>query len=519
MHHRNLLSFFRRLAGASLSAALLSLALPALAENPANSPAEETTDSSPQVSLRMSSLDMPSAEEPGLRDPQSGLTIYELNTTPHLSSGIDLTADSDNLWDRIRNGFAMPNLNDDLTLYYQQWYQARPEALRRMVERSRPFMHFIVQELEARGMPTELALLPMVESSFNSMAYSRAHAAGLWQFIPATGKRFNLEQNWWEDQRRDVVASTSAALDYLQSIYDMHGDWYLALASYNWGEGAVRRAIEKNSALGLPTDYVNLNMPNETRHYVPKLQALKNIFGNPALMVELGLPKILNRPYFATIDTVRPMDVKTAARLANMSVDEFVALNPSHNRPVIQADTPLVLPTDKLTIFRSNLEKNAGPLSRWQTYTLKHREGLKQIAPRFGISANELARVNSLPLGSRLGAGSTLLVPAGEGSKALTASDADLTQIIEVEQPRCRKRHCRSAGKSTRGTTKLSARKGGSSSGSAGKSSSKNRGKLLATGKSTTRNSSSSSRKKQRTASSKTGRSAKVARSTSGRRS
>ena len=189
---------------------------------------------------------------------------------------------------------------------------------------------------------------------YKRQAYSRSHASGLWQFIPATGKRFKLEQNWWKDERRDIVASTGAALDYLQAIYEMHGDWQLALASYNWGEGAVKRAVEKNIAHGLPTDYASLNMPSETRHYVPKLQALTNIFGNPALMVKLGLTEVINRPYFSTIDNVRPMDVKTAARLANMPVTEFMALNPAHNRPVIQAASSVVLPADKLDTFRSN---------------------------------------------------------------------------------------------------------------------------------------------------------------------
>jgi membrane-bound lytic murein transglycosylase D len=211
------------------------------------------------------SLKMPSLPEQATDTESEALTVQEIKGAPILPVSIDLTLRENNLWDRIRNGFAMTDLNDDLVLYYQQWYQNRPDALRRMVERSRPYLHHIVEELEARGMPTELALLPMVESSFNPNAYSRAHASGLWQFIPATGKRFNLEQNWWRDERRDIVASTNAALDYLQSIYDMHGDWHLALASYNWGEGAVKRAIVKNESRGLPTDYPSLNMPNETR--------------------------------------------------------------------------------------------------------------------------------------------------------------------------------------------------------------------------------------------------------------
>jgi membrane-bound lytic murein transglycosylase D len=284
-------------------------------------------------------------------------------------------------------------------------------------------------------MPTEIALLPMVESSFNPMAYSRSHASGLWQFIPATGKRFNLEQTWWQDQRRDIVASTGAALEYLQTIYDMHGDWHLALASYNWGEGAVKRAIEKNQAKGLPTDYASLTMPNETRHYVPKLQALKNIFSNPALMAQLGLPEVINRPYFATVGTPRPMDVKTAARLANMPVDEFVALNPAHNRPVMKADTPVVLPAEKLATFQNNLQSHDAPLTEWQAYTLKSGEKLDQVATRFGIALADLLRANGVSGKVKLAAGSTVLVPAGKGADDVESIGADprLPQIAEPE--------------------------------------------------------------------------------------
>lgn len=345
------------------------------------------------------------------------LTTQELRGTINPISSIDLTATSDNIWDRIRNGFGMSNLNDDLVLYYQQWYMNRPDALRRMAERSRPYLHHIVQEIEARGMPTELALLPMVESSFNPMAYSRANASGLWQFIPATGKRFNLTQNWWRDDRRDIVASTNAALDYLQSIYDMHGDWHLALASYNWGEGAVKRAVDKNSERDMPTDYGSLNMPDETRHYVPKLQALKNIFGDPVLVAELRLPKITNSPYFSSVHTGEPIDIKTAARLANMPVEEFMALNPSHNRPVISANSSIVLPTDRLNTFRNNLEQYKQPLTSWQAYTLKNGEKLSKVAPRFGLSLNDLLRINGLNGKVKLGGGTMLLVPAGHGGR------------------------------------------------------------------------------------------------------
>jgi membrane-bound lytic murein transglycosylase D len=438
MQHRSILSPVRKVFAAVLGAALLTLAAPLLAEG---------LDGTYFPSLSMPSLAEP---VPALDD---ALTVHEIRLAPELPGSIDLTVHSTNLWERIRNGFAMTNLNDDLVLHYQQWYQNRPDALRRMVIRSRPYLHYIVDELEARGMPTELALLPMVESSFNPNAYSPAHAAGLWQFIPATGKRFNLEQNWWRDERRDIVSSTGAALDYLQAIYDMHGDWHLALASYNWGEGAVKRAIGKNESRGLPTDYPNLTMPNETRHYVPKLQALKNILGNPALVARLDLPMIPNEPYFTTLETRRPMDIKTAARLANMPLEEFQRLNPSHNRPVIKAATPIVIPADKLEAFRDNLQNTQAPLSQWQAYTLTAPQRLDRIAASFDTTASELARANGLSEKVRLGAGSTLLVPGSGSTTSLNnlLNTSTPQHIIEPE-PRCGK-----AGKGKRAVQKCAA--------------------------------------------------------------
>ncbi len=380
--------------------------------------------------LSFFSANTPAVRESVLQETEvrNELVLEELKEHPILSHAVDLTEPPTDLWVRVRNGFAMPNLYDSLVQHYQNWYEARPEALRRMVERSRPYLHFIVEEIEARGLPTELALLPMVESSFNPMAYSRSHASGLWQFIPATGKRFNLEQNWWQDQRRDILASTGAALDYLQTIYELNGDWHLALASYNWGEGAVKRAVEKNALRGQSTDYASLNMPQETRHYVPKLQALKNIFSNPVLMAQLRIPPIHNRPYLARIEVSSPVDVKTAARLAEMPINEFVALNPSHNRPVIKSDTALVLPAEKLEIFQSNLESSNQPLSDWQAYTLRPGDKLDKLAPRFGIKLSDLKRVNGLSGKVSPGTGMTLLVPSGSGA-------LDLDELPMVPPP------------------------------------------------------------------------------------
>ena len=398
----------------------------------ADSPLSLSFDSSLQ---NLSPSNPETTPQPVLQGGDEALTVVEVNSPPQLPDAIDLTEEPDDLIERLRNGFSMPNINSDLVLYHQQWYLNRPDYLRRMVERSSRYLHHIVAELNARGMPTELALLPMVESAYNPMAYSRSHASGLWQFIPSTGKQYKLEQNWWKDGRRDVVASTSAALDYLQYIYEMHGDWHLALASYNWGEGAVGRAIEKNKAKGLPTDYLSLTMPGETKNYVPKLQALKNIFSNPKLLSNIGLRLVPNRPYFSTIVPNTNIDIKVAAKLAEMPVADFVALNPAHNRPVIKSDTPLVIPADKVDTFISNMEthqENDKPLSSWQSYTLRPGDKLEKVAPRFGMTVANLKAVNGITGRIKIAPGLTLLVAGNEGGGATDI--ADMTAL--PEQPR-----------------------------------------------------------------------------------
>ncbi|MDP1981966.1 MAG: transglycosylase SLT domain-containing protein [Sulfuritalea sp.] len=328
---------------------------------------------------------------------------------------IDLTTPPDDLWQRMRNGFSMPDLDSPLVADRQAWYLNRPDLLQRVFERSRRYLHHIVDELEKRGMPTELALLPIVESSFNPLAYSSARALGMWQFVPATGKSYKLQQNWWFDQRRDIIASTSAALDYLQYIYEMHGDWHLALASYNWGENAVGRAVAKNQARGLPTDYRSLKMPAETAYYVPKLQAIKNIIAQPHLF-GIKLEPIPNRPYFGVVERSGNMDIALAAQLAEIPVEEFIALNPAYSRPVMPtaANSPLVLPADKVQTFIANLQNHEAqdkPLSAWLTHKLKQGEKLDAVARRYSISAVRLKQLNGINARTKIVPGFALLVP------------------------------------------------------------------------------------------------------------
>lgn len=312
--------------------------------------------------------------------------------------GIDLAREPIDLWSRIRGGFAIPDLTGPLVRQKTTQYVARPEYLQRILARSKLYLYHIVEEVEKRGLPTELALLPMVESAFNPMAYSRAHASGLWQFIPGTGRRFELEQNSWYDGRRDIVDSTSAALDYLTKLYEMHGDWHLALASYNWGENAVKKAVARNKAQRKKTDYASLRMPRETRHYIPKLQALKNIIANPAAY-DVDLDAIPNQPYFTVITETPDIDVHLAARLAEMPVEDFIALNPGFSRPLIRSSSVgrIILPNDNVVAFYDNMDElDEGALVSWQVYHPKPGEKLDAIAQHFDISVSELRRVNGI---------------------------------------------------------------------------------------------------------------------------
>lgn len=341
------------------------------------------------------------------------------------------------VWARIRKGFGIPDLDNPLVQNQLQWYTSRPDYIDRTTTRASRYLFHVVQELEKRGMPTELALLPFIESAFNPQAYSTAKAAGMWQFIPSTGKDYNLKQSMFMDERRDVLASTDAALTYLQKLYGMFGDWQLALAAYNWGEGSVQRAINKNRAAGLPTDFNGLSalMPLETRNYVPKLQAVKNIIATPT-QYGITLPKVDNQPYFVTIGKTRDIDVKVAAQLAELSIDDFKALNPQFNRPVIVggADTQILLPQSNAEKFKANLAKWGRALSSWTAHTVTNaRERIETIASRFGTTPSVIREVNNIPPGMRLKAGSTVLVPrTGETEKDISEELAE-NAVLAVE--------------------------------------------------------------------------------------
>jgi membrane-bound lytic murein transglycosylase D len=356
----------------------------------------------------------PAASEPDAGEPAPVPTAVD-PLRPEVRLDMDDRASRIDLWERVRAGFKLPDLESERVRNQERWYATRPDYVQRMTERGGRYLFHIVEELDKRGMPTELALLPFIESAFNPDAMSSARASGMWQFIPSTGRDFDLKQNIFRDDRRDVLASTRAALDYLQKLYAMFDDWHLALAAYNWGEGSVQRAIERNRRAGKPTDYASLRMPRETQYYVPKLQAVKNIVSRPADF-GLTLPALANHPYFVAVAIERDIDVELAARLADIPLDEFKALNPQMNKPVIfAAGTPQVLlPYDNANQFVLQLPQHRGPLASWTAWVAPKTLRPSEAAKAVGMSEAELREVNRIPPHMLVKAGSTLLVPRAE---------------------------------------------------------------------------------------------------------
>ena len=343
------------------------------------------------------------------------------------------------LWQRIRRGFVMNELNSPLVQQQEHWYASRPDYIQRFVDRGSKYLHHIVEEVEKRGMPMEVALLPIIESAFNPQAFSHAKASGMWQFIPSTGKMFGLKQNWMADNRRDVLLSTNAALDYLQKLYGMFNSWELAFAAYNCGEGCVGRAIAKNEKKGLATDYLNLALPNETRGYLPKLIAVKNIILSPG-SYGIELVPVENRPYFAKVDAPERIDTSLAARLADMPESEFATLNPAFIRPVASSGTGYFLvPYDKAETFRANLELYRslnGPMVSWQTVSAKRGESIDAIAKRYGMSGSYLRATNGALRERRgkLTQPATLMVPITDKVRIINAT-LDQNLALRPAQP------------------------------------------------------------------------------------
>ena len=318
------------------------------------------------------------------------------------------------LFARIRGGFVLPDPDEGPIDNQLNWYASNPEYLQRAFGRADMYLYYIVTQLEARHMPLELALLPVIESAFQPYAYSRASAAGLWQFIPGTGSRFGLKQDWWYDGRRDVVASTNAALDYLQALHDeFNGDWLLAVAAYNCGELAVEHAVQVNEAEHRPIDFWHLRLPRETEAYVPKLLAMKRLVSDPAKF-GLVFTAIPNQPYFERVPTDGQINLQVAAQIAGITADEVYELNPAFHRWATDPTGPfyLLLPVDAAPVFQQNVA-DLTPDERMgiEHYEVRRHDTVFSIARHFKTSAEILRKLNTLPAG-HLTVGSELEVPA-----------------------------------------------------------------------------------------------------------
>jgi membrane-bound lytic murein transglycosylase D len=342
-----------------------------------------------------------------------GRALPDAATDKH-APGMDLHGgEHPDLWSRIRRGFALPQLDSPLIARHEQWFVNNPEYMQAMTERARRYLYYIVEEVEKRKIPMEIALLPAIESAYKPYAYSRARAAGLWQFIPSTGRLYGLKSNWWYDGRRDIHESTRAALDYLEKLRDdFNGDWHLALAAYNAGEGKVMRLRENNRRRGLPTEYPHLKLRAETRNYVPKLMAMVNIVADPG-KYGVQLIDIPNAPYFTRVDAGSQIDLGVVAKLTNVSVDDLQNINPGFNRWATDPNGPhhLLVPADKKDAFLEGLN-NLPEKERvqWRGHEVKRGETLHEIARRLGVSVEIIRTTNGLR-SNVLRVGQSLMIP------------------------------------------------------------------------------------------------------------
>ncbi len=366
-------------------------------------------------------------------DPQSIASTIEINQALLVDENIDIThpvedvafslndkvlPNSNDVWQRIRGQLSFDIPENNRLVMQRNWYVKHPSYLNRVAKRAEPFLYYIVAELEKNNVPVELALLPIVESAFDPFAYSHGRASGMWQFVPGTGKRFGMKQNWWYDGRRDVVASTQGAIAYMKYLHKFFdGDWLLALAAYNSGEGRVQRAVRKNKKQGKNTDFWSLDLPKETRAYVPKLLALADIIKRPEHF-NLSLYEIANREVITQVDIKSQLDLAKAASLADLSLAELQRLNPGFNRWSTDPDGPhrLVLPKHKVANFEQELAKlNKADRLAWQRYKIKNGDNLGYIANKFHTHIDLIRQVNNIQ-GNQIRAGKYLLIPVAAKS-------------------------------------------------------------------------------------------------------
>lgn len=371
---------------------------------------------------------LPVEEEESSRE-NDDFDATETSPEPILESAASdqINEEGSDLWERVRRGFALPNQQNVRIDREAEWFGRHQAYLDRVAERAQPYLHYIVNQVQQRGMPSEIALLPVVESAFQPYAYSAGRAAGIWQFIPDTGRRYGLKLNWWYDGRRDIVASTEAALDYLQYLHDIFdGDWLLALAAYNSGEGTVLKAMRANQRRHKPTDYWSLRLPRETEQYVPRLLALREIVGDPE-QLGISLRPIADEPYLTSVKIDSQLDLSTAARLADMDLEELHQLNPGFNRWATAPDGPhrLLLPLDKAAIFATNAaELSPEDRIHWVRHRVRRGETLSHIALHYKTTVKVLTELNKLR-SHVMRPGQYLIIPIADNSVIANQSESD----------------------------------------------------------------------------------------------
>jgi len=344
-------------------------------------------------------------------------TAVAAEETPTINEPIEVAPPLD-LWGRTLAGFKLSIPNNSRIDHELKWFTSHADYVKRIQTRAQPYLHFILEEIEKRNMPSELALLPVVESAFQPFAYSPGRAAGLWQFIPSTGKYYGLKQNWWYDGRRDVVSATRAALDYLQALANrFDGDWELALASYNAGAGTVSKAIKKNRRRGKATDFWSLPLPRETKSYVPRLLAFAQLLSE-ADKLGMHFDPLPNQPHFASVNIDSQLDLALAAEMAEITIQDLYHLNPGFNRWATDPQGPhrLQLPVDKVETFKQKLANldNSKRL-RWKRYKIRNGDNLGAIARKHNTTVSVLQQVNKIR-SSRIRAGKHLLIPVSTKS-------------------------------------------------------------------------------------------------------
>jgi membrane-bound lytic murein transglycosylase D len=424
----------------AMTLAVLTAGCSHLGSDPDGDEADEDPVEMVELDATITRIDEAGIGGSGPEQVEEAIETLDAQTGPRLvrelgTDGATLPEAGD-LFERIRKGYTIADVDHPSVDAELRWFVRHPDYLDRTFKRGERYLHYIVGEIEARNMPLELALLPVVESAFNPIAYSRARASGLWQFIAETGRRYGLKQNWYYDGRRDVVASTNAALDYLQFLHDeFDGDWLLAVAAYNCGEARVAREVAYNRRAGKPTDYFSLKLPRETRAYVPKLLAMRRIVGDPTAQ-GLAFSPIPNAPFFVKVDVGGQLDLQVAAELADLSKEEMLALNPAFNHWVTDPDGPhqILVPLDRQDRFKEGIAA-LPPQERVRIVYHRVRRGdtLGEIADKYGVSVAVLRSANKIR-GNTIHPGQDLLIAAAPKGMKLP-SGAELASLAEEETP------------------------------------------------------------------------------------